>query len=109
MIDNLIKSRFLPRIGLVTGAYVFWAGVFVALSPGDESAAESFVAIPIVLSALLFGVRGAITGSTIGFIHRSPARGSRPCPGLRATVWPDTGRHDDTAGDSRDRRLCKAV
>ena len=67
MIDNLIKSRFLPRIGLVTGAYVFWAGVFVALSPGDESAAESFVAIPIVLSALLFGVRGAITGSTIGF------------------------------------------
>ncbi|HIF72427.1 MAG TPA: hypothetical protein EYQ61_07745 [Dehalococcoidia bacterium] len=59
---NLIHARFLPRLGLVTGAYLLWAVVFLSVGEFRVSPAENLVMVPVMLTAILFGMRGGAIG-----------------------------------------------
>ena len=51
--------------------FLLWAVVFVSQTNTPQATANGLVAIPVLLSALLFGVRGAVIGSLVGVVSYS--------------------------------------
>ena len=68
MVTHLISVGFIPRLGLAIGIFLLWAVIFVSLTNTWQVTANVLVAIPVFLSAILFGVRGAVIGSLIGTV-----------------------------------------
>jgi len=68
MVRHLISVGFIPGLGLPVGIFLLWAVIFLSLTNTSEVAANGLVAIPVFLSAILFGVRGAVIGSLVGVV-----------------------------------------
>lgn len=66
MVKHLISVGFVPRLGLAIGTFLLWAVLFLSFANTSQVAANGLVAIPVFLSAILFGVRGALIGSLVG-------------------------------------------
>ncbi len=68
MIRNLSEAEFLPRLGLAVGIYILWAAFFLSLAAFENGGVKVLVAIPVLLSAILFGMRGAVLGTMVGIV-----------------------------------------
>ena len=68
MVRNLVEAEFLPRFGLAVGTYLLWAAIFVSLAQTGTAGAHVLTAVPVFLSAVLFGISGAIVGSTLSLV-----------------------------------------
>jgi signal transduction histidine kinase len=68
MIRNLIEADLVARFGLVAGAFALWAAVFLALDSVGVLSGRILVAVPVILTATLFGFRGAIAGYLLGVV-----------------------------------------
>jgi signal transduction histidine kinase len=62
---------FIPRLGLAIGIFLLWAVIFLSLTNTSLVLANGLVAVPVFLSAILFGVRGAVIGSLVGAVSYS--------------------------------------
>lgn len=71
MVRNLISVGFIPRLGLAVGVFLLWAVIFLSLSSTYQTSPNGLIAIPVFLSAILFGVRGAVIASLIGVVSYS--------------------------------------
>lgn len=52
----------------MTGVFVIWSGVFLAIVRSAPSSAEFLVLIPVAVSATLLGIRGGLVGSLVGVV-----------------------------------------
>jgi signal transduction histidine kinase len=68
MIRNLDEADFVPRLGLTAGTFAMWAAVFMSFVEIAPVTFSGLLAVPVVLAAVLFGVRGAVVGSAIGIV-----------------------------------------
>lgn len=68
MIRNFVETEFLPRIGLAVGTFLLWAVLFLTLVGRGASGTNALVALPVLLTSILFGIRGAVIGSAIGVV-----------------------------------------
>jgi signal transduction histidine kinase len=65
---NLIQARFIPRLGLATGVFLLWAVIYLSVAETHASPAENLVMVPVMLAAILFGMRGGLTGVLVAVL-----------------------------------------
>jgi signal transduction histidine kinase len=65
---NFIQARFIPRLGLATGAFLLWSVVYLVTSEYRVSQAENVVMVPVMLTAILFGMRGGVIGALVAVL-----------------------------------------
>ena len=68
MIRVLVEASFLPRLGLAVGIYVLWGVVFLTLAGSGYAAVNPLVAFPVLVASALFGLRGAVLGTSLGVV-----------------------------------------
>ena len=64
----LLEASILPRPGPVAGFFPLWSVAFIALARSAPTPVENLVLVPVVVSAMLPGVRGTLAGSSIGVL-----------------------------------------